>query len=98
MMRTKSLPKVLIYVRCPCCNLWRYLGKYESLDHIDYTLKSGFDVPFEIDYRVGGGRAYGWRSKIRRKRLPKSMKENYGKFLITIKHSRDILKPILEAS
>lgn len=95
-MQKRRLPKVLIYIRCPCCGLWRYLGRFETLDHIDYVLRKGFDIPFEVDYRVGGGRARGWHSRVRRKRLPESMKNNYSNFVDKLKTSKAILDSIIE--
>lgn len=82
-----SMPKVLIFVRCPCCRRWVYLGKLETQSIWD-ELADGFDTPFEIDYRAGGGRGKGWKSRVRRKRLPNSMKEAYEGFVRQIRNAQ----------
>lgn len=91
----RELPKVLIFIRCPCCGLWRFIGKIETYSIWD-ILVDGFDVPFEVDYRAGGGRAKGWTSRVRKNRLPKSMKDNYLRFLSKIKSSKELKEIILE--
>jgi hypothetical protein len=94
-MSKRGLPKVLIYIRCPCCGLWRYLGKVETYSIWD-ILSDGFDIPFEVDYRAGGGRARGWHSRVRRNRLPNFMKNNYSNFMNGLKTSKTMLDSIFE--
>jgi hypothetical protein len=77
---------VLTYIRCPCCGRWCYLGKFEAFN-IYYTLEKGFDIPFEVDYRVSGGRARGWRSRVRVRRLPNMMKRAYDSFVGQIREA-----------
>jgi len=78
---------VLVYVRCPCCGSWSYLGKFRAVN-IYWELEEGFDIPFEVDYRVSGGRARGWRSRVRKRRLPNPMKDAYDRFVRRIRDAQ----------
>jgi hypothetical protein len=77
-------PPVMTYIRCPCCGRWVYIGKFNTYSIWD-ELEKGFDIPFEADYRVGGGRGKGWKSKVRKKKMAASMKDAYAAFLQKLK-------------
>lgn len=89
-----GLQKVLTFIRCPFCGSWVYLGKFET-NSIQNKLEDGLDIPFEVDYRIGGGRGKGWKSQVRRRRLPNSLKEAYDHFL---QKTRDVQLLLMEAS
>lgn len=88
-----ALPKVLTFIRCPCCRRWVYIGKFETYSIWD-ELAEGFDVPFEVDYRAGGGRAKGWKSRVRKHRLPNSMREAYNRFVRQLRDAKLSLKEV----
>lgn len=89
-MATNRLPKVQAYIRCPCCGRWVYLGKFQAFSIWD-ALVEGFDIPFEVDYRAGGGRGKGWTSRVRRYRLPNFMKDAYTLFEQNIRNAHKLL-------
>lgn len=86
-----KLPTVMTFIRCPCCGRWVYLGKFETYSIWD-ELAKGFDIPFEVDYRAGGGRAKGWKSRVRKRRLPDSMKHAYDRFVRQMKDAQLLLE------
>lgn len=51
-------------------------------------LVNGFDIPFEVDQGAGGGRARGWKSRVRKRRLPNSLKDAYDLFVRQVKNAQ----------
>jgi len=72
------MEKISLYLKCPLCNMWNYLGRTNS-DTV-WNSVSDFTSPFTIDYRTGGGRAKGFKSKLRLNKIPKMYVEKIREF------------------